>query len=85
MHMHMHMHIQASGSLRQTGLQEAVIDLFVCAAATDGFMGSNGSSAPRFLSRPRTLSSPTLAITLSPIRTPILTQSVTVIGTLACC
>jgi len=39
-----HKPIQASGSLRQTGLQEAVIDLFVCAAATDGFMGSNGSS-----------------------------------------
>ena len=32
------------GALRQTGLAEAVVDIFVCAAATNGFMGSYYSS-----------------------------------------
>lgn len=44
--------IKVSGALRQTGLVEAVVDLFVAAAAPDGFMGSHYSSfsdAIRFL------------------------------------
>lgn len=36
--------IEPSGSLRQTALREAVVDLFTCAAAPDGFKGSHGSS-----------------------------------------
>jgi hypothetical protein len=39
-----HKTIRPSGALRQTALRDAVVDLFVCAAATDGFMGSHGSS-----------------------------------------
>ena len=42
--MHVHQHIRSSGSLRQTTLRDAVIDMLVCAVATDGFMGSHGSS-----------------------------------------
>lgn len=47
-----HKRIKPSGALRQTALAEAVVDLFVCAAASLGFMGSHYSSysdAIRFL------------------------------------
>lgn len=47
-----HKPIKTSGALRQTGLAEAVVDLFVSAAAPDGFMASYYSSfsdAIRFL------------------------------------
>jgi hypothetical protein len=47
-----HARIQPTAALRQTPLHEAVVDMFVCAAATDGFFGSHGSSfsdAIRFL------------------------------------
>ena len=47
-----HKPIKPSGNLRQTPLSDAVVDLFVSAAAPDGFMGSHYSSfsdAIRFL------------------------------------
>jgi len=39
-----HRPIRPSSALRQTTLLDAVVDLYVCAAATDGFCGSHGSS-----------------------------------------
>jgi hypothetical protein len=48
-----HRRIQPTSALRQTALCDACVDIFTCAAATDGFLGSHGSSFSETIRRVR--------------------------------